>query len=135
VKRVCLELLRLVSILEVSGYIVSQLLNGTITDSPISRLQWVFCSPRQERWFRQEICGGKGIARGIHQTVPSHWRLDNWERDYWGEGRDEWTLISGFENVDHHMWFAKMEEFAKYREIVWFLEGLEVKHLKAIEGL
>jgi hypothetical protein len=33
------------------------------------------------------------------------------------------------------MEFAKREGFGKYREIVGFVSGFEVRHLKGVEGL
>ena len=52
------------------------------------------------------------------------WRIEKED----GE-KEEWVLFSSLESVDNHM------EFAKYREIVDFVSGFEVKHLRAVEGL
>lgn len=65
--------------------------------------------------------------------VIGGWRIEKEEVD--GKEREEWALFSGFNSVDHHMEFAQTEEFTKYREIVGFVDGFEVRHLKAIEGL
>ena len=61
------------------------------------------------------------------------WRIEKEQVD--GKEREEWALFSGFDSVDHHMAFAKTKPFEKYREIVGCVEGFEVKHLRAIEGL
>lgn len=65
--------------------------------------------------------------------VVGGWRIEK-ELDE-GKEREEWVLFSGFENMDHHMGFAKTEDFAKYREIARFVDGFELKHLTSIEGL
>jgi quinol monooxygenase YgiN/heme-degrading monooxygenase HmoA len=65
--------------------------------------------------------------------VVGGWRIEKELVE--GKERDEWVLFSGFENVDHHMGFAKTEEFTKYREIVGFVDGFELTHLTSIEGL
>jgi heme-degrading monooxygenase HmoA len=59
--------------------------------------------------------------------------VGGWRMEKEKEEKEEWVLFSGFESVDHHMEFAKTEEFAKYREIVGCVEGFEVRHLKKIE--
>lgn len=61
--------------------------------------------------------------------VVGGWRIEKED-----EGKEEWVLFSGFESMDHHMEFAKTEGFEKYREIVEFVGGFEVKHLRAVEG-
>ena len=43
--------------------------------------------------------------------------------------------FSGFESVENHTEFAKTEGIVKYREIVRFASGFEVKHPRAAEGL
>jgi hypothetical protein len=45
------------------------------------------------------------------------------------------VLFSGFESVVNHTEFAKTEGIVKYREIVGFASGFEVKHPRAAEGL
>ena len=60
------------------------------------------------------------------------WRIEKEaieERD-----KEEWILFSGFETVDHHMSFVQTGDFPKYRAIVEFVEGFELKHLRAIDG-
>jgi hypothetical protein len=41
-------------------------------------------------------------------------------------------IVSGFESVESHMEFAKTEGFGKYREIVGFARGFEVKNLRGV---
>lgn len=62
--------------------------------------------------------------------VVGGWRIEKEE-----EGKEEFSLFSGFESVEQHEEFAKTEGFTRYRELVGFVEGLEVRHLRAIEGL
>ena len=45
------------------------------------------------------------------------------------------VLLSGFESVEHHMGFAKTKEFEKYKGIVEFVEGFELRHLRKIGGI
>jgi heme-degrading monooxygenase HmoA len=65
--------------------------------------------------------------------VVGGWRIEKEEVN--GKEREEWALFSGFNSVDHHMAFANTDPFQKYREIVGFVEGFDVKHLKTIEEL
>lgn len=66
--------------------------------------------------------------------VVGAWRIEK-EKDEKGEQREEWVLFSGFQSVQQHWEFSKTEQFPKYREIVEFVDGFEVKHLRKIEGL
>jgi len=62
--------------------------------------------------------------------VVGGWRIEKEDVE-----TEEWVLFSGFESVDNHMEFAKTEGFTKYREILGFVSGFELKHLRAVEGL
>jgi quinol monooxygenase YgiN len=76
-----------------------------------------------------EVRGLLGEFTKPYQVVGG-WRI---EKE--AEGKEEWDLFSGFESVENHHEFAKTEVFARYREIVEFVEGFELKHLRGIEGL
>jgi quinol monooxygenase YgiN len=65
--------------------------------------------------------------------VIGGWRIEKEVVE--GKEREEWALFSGFESVDHHFAFAKTEEFTKYKEIISFVDGFEVRHLTSIKGL
>lgn len=62
--------------------------------------------------------------------VVGGWRIEKED-----EEKEERVLFSGFESVENHMQFAKREGFGKYREILGFVSGFEVRHLKGVEGL
>ena len=61
--------------------------------------------------------------------VVGGWRMEKEDEE------KEWVLFSGFESVENHLEFAKTEGFGKYREIVGFVRGFDVKHMKGVEGL
>ena len=73
----------------------------------------------------EDFTGSYGVVGG--------WRIEKEMLE--GKERAEWALFSGFDSVEHHHEFAKTERFVKYREIVGFVEGLEVRHLRVVEGL
>lgn len=66
-------------------------------------------------------------------NIVGGWRIE--KEEFEGQEREEWSLFSGFSSVNHHMAFAETELFTKYKEIVAFVQGFDVKHLKAIEEL
>ena len=45
------------------------------------------------------------------------------------------NVFSGWENVDHHKCFTKTKELETYKEILRFVDGFEVRHTGAIDGL
>jgi hypothetical protein len=52
-----------------------------------------------------------------------------------GEWRRKRVLFSGFDSVEHHIGFSKTDEFQKYRSIVEYVDGFELKHMKRLEGM
>jgi hypothetical protein len=82
--------------------------------------------------FSQKFSEVKGI---LEDYTKPYQVVGGWRIEKEGEEKEEWVLFSGFEDVEHHMAFAKTEEFEKYREIVGCVEGFEVRHLRGIEGL
>jgi heme-degrading monooxygenase HmoA len=91
-----------------------------------------FVSVEKKDGFREGFNGVKGLLEKYTEPwqVVGGWRI---ERE--SEGKEEWALFSGFESVEQHMGFAKTEEFERYKGIVGFVEGFEVRHLKSVEGL
>lgn len=82
--------------------------------------------------FAQKFSEVKGL---LEKYTTPYEVVGGWRIEKEGEGKEEWVLFSGFEDVEHHMAFAKTEEFERYREIAGSVEGFEVKHLRSIEGL
>ncbi|KAE9366176.1 hypothetical protein N431DRAFT_91180 [Stipitochalara longipes BDJ] len=108
-----------------------------------SGTEWVFTAPviscnrhfvpKEKRpGFIEKFSQVRGLLEEYTKPygVVGGWRIEKED----GE-KEEWVLFSGFESVENHMKFAKTEGFAKYREIVGFVSGFEVKHLKTVEGL
>ncbi|KIM99324.1 hypothetical protein OIDMADRAFT_181654 [Oidiodendron maius Zn] len=94
-----------------------------------------FVSADKREAFISKFLDVKGILEDYTKPlkVIGGWRIEKEEAN--GKEREEWVLFSGFNSVDHHMAFAKTEPFEKYKQIAGFVEGFEVRHLKAIEGL
>lgn len=76
----------------------------------------------------------KGLLEEYTKPYPvvGGWRIEDESID--GVEREEWDLFAGFESVDQHRAFAKTEAFARYQEIMGFVEGVEVKHLRVVDG-
>ncbi|CZR57917.1 uncharacterized protein PAC_07807 [Phialocephala subalpina] len=86
--------------------------------------------PKDKReGFERKFGEVKGLLEKFTKPfqVVGGWRIEE------SEDKEEWVLFSGFESVGHHMEFAKTEGFTKYREIVGFVEGFEVRHLRILE--
>lgn len=107
-----------------------------------SGAEWVFAAPvvscnrhfvpkEKKTSFIEKLNEVRGLLEDFTKPygVVGGWRI---EKE--AEEKEEWVLFSGFDSVENHMEFAKTEGFAKYREIVGFVSGFEVKHLKAVEG-
>ncbi|PQE26800.1 dimeric alpha-beta barrel protein [Rutstroemia sp. NJR-2017a BVV2] len=107
----------------------------SVLRAPVISCNRYFIPANKKDDFVKKFSEVKGLLEDYTTPYPvmGGWRIE--KESIEGKERDEWVQISGFENVDHHMGFAKTEEFAKYREVVGLVEGFEVKHLKAIEGL
>ena len=109
--------------------------NKSVLAAPAISLNRHFVLPDKRAGFAQKFRGVKGLLdeyTSPYQVVGG-WRAEKEIVD--GKEREEWGLLSGFESVEHHMGFAKTEEFEKYSKIVGFVEGFEVRHLRAIKGL
>lgn len=75
-------------------------------------------------------------VRGLLEDFTKPYNVvGGWRIEKENEETEELVLFSGFESVENHMEFAKTERFGKYREIVSFVRGFEVKHLKGVERL
>lgn len=92
-----------------------------------------FVSQEKKEGFKGKFAEVKGLLEDFTNPywVVGGWRIEKEEAE--GAEREEWVLFSGFESVDHHMEFAKTGGFTKYREIVGFVEGFEVRHLRVLE--
>ncbi|RDW64826.1 hypothetical protein BP6252_10477 [Coleophoma cylindrospora] len=103
-----------------------------ILDAPTISCNRHFVPSEKRAGFSEKMAEVKPLLEGYTRPydVQGGWRIE--KEVVQGNERDEWVLFSGFEDVDHHMAFAKTDEFAKYREIVEFVEGFEVKHLKRL---
>ena len=64
------------------------------------------------------------------RPVAGGWRIEKEAED-----KEEWVLFSGFDSVEHHIGFSKMDEFQKYRGIVEYVDGFELKHMRRMEGM
>lgn len=72
-------------------------------------------------------------VRGLLEDFTKPYKVvGGWRIEKESEDKEEWVLFSGFESVDHHMAFAKTEEFEKYKSIVEFVQGFDLKHMRAI---
>jgi hypothetical protein len=108
-----------------------------------SGAEWVFTAPaiscirhlvpkEKKAGFIEEFNEVRGLLEDFTKPygVVGGWRIEKED-----EEREEWVLFSGFESVENHTEFAKTEGIVKYREIVGFASGFEVKHPRAAEGL
>jgi heme-degrading monooxygenase HmoA len=104
----------------------------SVFTSPTISLNRHFVPASKKAAFESKFSDVRGLLEDFTNPykVVGGWRIEKES-----EEKEEWALFSGFESVDHHMAFAKTEEFEKYREIVGFVEGFEVRHLRVIEGL
>jgi heme-degrading monooxygenase HmoA len=103
-----------------------------VLEAPVISFNRHFVPSSKKEGFSRKFAEVNGLLEGFTEpfAVSGGWRI---EKDT--EEKDEWALFSGFESVDHHFQFAKTEDFIKYRDIVEFMEGFDLKHFKAIEGL
>lgn len=101
-----------------------------VLSAPVISCNRHFVPASKKEEFTVKFNEVKGLLEDYTKPyqVIGGWRIEKEK-----EEKEEWVLFSGFESVDHHMGFAKTEEFAKYREIVECVEGFEVRHLKKIE--
>jgi len=91
-----------------------------------------FVASEKKSGFQETFDGVKGLLENY--TEP--WQVvGGWRIEKEGEGKEEWVLFSGFESMDQHMGFAKTKEFERYKGVVGFVDGFEVRHLKRVEGL
>jgi len=104
----------------------------SVFTAPVISLNRHFVPGDKKAGFVKKFDEAKGLLEDFttpYQVVGG-WRMEKEE-----EGKEEWCLFSGFESVEKHHEFAKTEGFARYREIVEFVEGFEVRHLRGVEGL
>lgn len=91
-----------------------------------------FIKHDQRDLFRKRFEEVKPLLQGYTKPRPvaGGWRIEKEAED-----KEEWVLLSGFDSLDHHMGFSKTDEFQKYRGIVEYVDGFELKHMKRLEGL
>lgn len=115
-------------------------LDNDVFDVPPSA-DWVFRAPiiscnrhfvpkEQKAGFFEKLAEIAGLLEEFTKPYApvGGWRIEKEDEE------EEWVLFSGFENMENHMDFAKTEGFAKYREIVGFVRGFDLKHLRLVEG-
>jgi len=104
----------------------------SVFTAPVISLNRHFVPEDKQAGFIKKFDEVKGLLEDFTKPyqVVGEWRI---EKE--AEGKEEWDLFSGFESVENHHEFAKTEGFARYREIVEFVEGFEVRHLRRVEGL
>jgi hypothetical protein len=100
--------------------------------APVISLNRHFVTNDKKAGFSKKSDEVKGLLENFTKPyqVVGGWRIEK-ER----EEKEEWDMFSGFESVGNHHEFPKTEGFARYREIVEFMERFEVKHLRRIGGL
>jgi quinol monooxygenase YgiN len=104
----------------------------SVFTAPVISLNRHFVPKDKKAGFVKKFHEVKGLLEDFtapYQVVGG-WRIEKEE-----EGKEEWCLFSGFESVENHHEFARTEGFARYREIVEFVEGFELRHLRGVEGL
>ena len=104
----------------------------SVFTAPVINCNRHFVVKEKKLGFIEKLNQVKGLLEDFTKPygVVGGWRI---EKDH--EEKDEWVLFSGVASVENHMDFAKAEGFEKYREILGFISGFEVKHLKSVEEL
>jgi heme-degrading monooxygenase HmoA len=118
--------------LDVDVFDISRKENSWVFEAPVISCNRHFVAKDKKEGFKEKFNEVRYILEDFTKpySVAGGWRIEKESPE-----KEEWVLFSGFESVNHHMEFAKTEGFARYREIVDFVEGFEVRHLRAIEGL
>jgi heme-degrading monooxygenase HmoA len=101
-------------------------------NAPVISCNRHFVPKKQKSGFIEQFNEVKGI---LEEFTKPYGVVGGWRIEKEAEEKEEWVLYLGFESVDNHMQFAKTRGFEKYREIVGFVGGFELKHLRAIKGL
>ncbi|RFU34616.1 hypothetical protein B7463_g1699, partial [Scytalidium lignicola] len=102
-----------------------------VSEAPTISCNRHFVPAAKKEGFIEQFQKIKGLLQDFTNPfkVVGGWRIEKES-----EEKEEWVLFSGFDSVAHHYEFPKTEEFVKYREIIGFVDGFEVKHLKSIPG-
>jgi heme-degrading monooxygenase HmoA len=100
--------------------------------APVISCNRHFVPKEKKPGFIEKFAKVKGLLEEFTRpyAVVGGWRIAKED-----EGKEEWVLFSGFESVENHQEFAQTEGFAQYREIVGFVSGFEVNHMRVVEGL
>jgi heme-degrading monooxygenase HmoA len=104
----------------------------SVFTAPVISLNRHFVPRDKKAGFVKKFDEVKGLLEDF--TTP-YQVVGGWRIEKEAEEKEEWVLFSGFGSVEKHHEFAKTEAFVRYREIVEFVEGFELKHLRGIKGL
>lgn len=107
----------------------------SVFEAPVISCNRHFVSKEKKAGFIKKFEEVEGLLEDFtapYQVVGG-WRIEREMVE--GKESEEWVLFIGFESVEHHHEFAKMEGFEKYGEIVQSVEEFEVRHLTVVEGL
>ncbi|KUI71489.1 hypothetical protein VM1G_07255 [Cytospora mali] len=99
-----------------------------LLDSPVISFNHHFVAANGKEAFEQKSNEVKGLLEDFAKpfAVKGAWRTDLED-----EPSDaEWDVVVGWPSVEKHMDFAKQESFAKYRELMGFITGFEVRHYR-----
>jgi len=107
----------------------------SVLTAPVISLSRIFVSPTQKDAFENKFGEVRGLLEQYTKPykVVGGWRIEKETAE--GQEIREWELICGFKSIKMHMDFAETVEFKKFQEIVGFIQGSEVRHMKAINGL
>lgn len=81
---------------------------------------------------------GGGLRKSSHslRTISNHsLSLVGGESRRKRKTKRNWFYSQAFDSVEHHIRFSKTEEFQKYRGIVEYVDGFELKHMKRLESV
>ena len=101
----------------------------SVVTAPTISLNRHFVPKEKKSAFEAKFTEVRGLLEDFTKPykVVGGWRIEKESVE-----KEEWALFSGFESVDHHLAFAETEEFEKYKGIVEFVGGFDVKHMRAI---
>lgn len=108
-------------------------LDPTITplplDAPLLSVNRHFIKPGRKDEFQAFFNEIKPLLQSYTKprALVGGWRIEKEE-----EEKEEFVLFSGFDSVANHHEFAKTADFEKYKGILEFVNGFEIKHGKRL---